>query len=142
MDSTVIEEIANQLGMAVDQAGQFITEHLPAYAGLKAMHAIVPTVMVWAVFLALAIVCVIAISVCAKAKERDTDAWLQSNGDYYSKPDWNNYLSMYVFFVVGFFAMLVLVIAIAVTANCLPDIIGWQSYPEAMLIDMAMKAVS
>lgn len=37
MDSTVIEEIAEQLGVAADQAGQFIAENLPDFAVLKAI---------------------------------------------------------------------------------------------------------
>lgn len=141
MDSTVIEEIANQLGMAADQAGQFIAEHLPAYAGLMVMRATVPLVMAWVSFLALAIICIVAIIVCAKAKRRDTDDWLQRDGSYYSKPGWDDYTSMFVFSVVCLVAVLVLMLAIVVTALCVPEIIGWQSYPEAMLIDAALKAV-
>lgn len=34
MDSTVIQEIANQLGIAVDDAGAFIQQYLPQYASL------------------------------------------------------------------------------------------------------------
>ena len=41
MDSTVIEEIAEQLGMAVDQAGQFIAENLPVSPHLRPCSALV-----------------------------------------------------------------------------------------------------
>lgn len=37
MDSTVIEEIAEQLGVGAYQAGQFIAENLPDFAALKAI---------------------------------------------------------------------------------------------------------
>lgn len=37
MDPAVIEEIAEQLGMAADQAGQFVAENLPGFAALKAI---------------------------------------------------------------------------------------------------------
>lgn len=40
MDDSVIQEIANQLGMAVDQAGQFIQEQLPNFAALQAVKSV------------------------------------------------------------------------------------------------------
>lgn len=134
MDSTVIQEIANQLGMAVDQAGQFITEQLPAFAALKVVQCIVPLVIAWVVFLVLAIVAITAIAMTSKSvkKAEEKHSW---------RSDYEDYFSFYVFVFAGVLALVALFVATIVSACAIPDIIGWSQYPEAMLIDMALKAV-
>lgn len=135
MDSTVIQEIANQLGMAVDQAGQFITENLPDFAGLKAMQAIVPMAILWTVFIVLDIV-----SITSYITARRSAAKAREEGNRY-RSDIDDYMSFWVFIYTGTSAIVDVVLALFATSICAPELIGWSQYPQAMLIDMALKAI-
>lgn len=75
MDSTVIQEIANQLGMAVDQAGQFITEHLPEFAGLKVVQIATPFCIAGALFVVSAMTAIISFIVARKTLKERKEAW-------------------------------------------------------------------
>lgn len=144
MDSTVIQEIAYQLGMAVDQAGQFITEQLPAFAGLKVMQITVGLTTAWVCFLIPAIVSFVALFVAAKHRKSDREH--RGEDGYkpygiYSGCDYSDHEPFWVFVIAGIVAVIVFVIAVSLTAVNLPNAIGWSDYPQAMLIDMALKAV-
>ena len=132
MDSTVIEEIAKQLGMAVDQAGQFIAENLPAFAGLKVMQATVPLVISWSLVVLCAVVALVSLAVIARLRKKGVSRRYNN---------WSDYEVWWVFvcaMVAGAFA---LIVAVLMTGFLIPELIGWQQYPEAMLIDMTLKAV-
>lgn len=133
MDSTVIEEIAKQLGMAADQAGQFIAENLPAFAGMRAMQATVPMAVSWGLVGLCLVVALAALAVIAVMRKKGI------RGCYGT--DWSDYSAFCVFVGALLAAVFVAMVAILATGFCLPELIGWQSYPEAMLIDMAIKAV-
>lgn len=152
MDSSVIEEIANQLGMAVDQAGVFITEQLPAFAALKVMQASVPLYL-WSALLFIAVIVMIVACLSLKKGvnkevkrfEEDREALEPNERHKVHLVNYNleltDYTSFYVVvgaFIVTLFLMVILVVVILL---CVPKIIGWSNYPEAMLIDMALKAV-
>lgn len=47
----------------------------------------------------------------------------------------------YVFAFAGIVAIFIFAVCVGLTAINLPNAIGWQNYSEAMLIDMALKAV-
>ena len=147
MDSTVIQEIANQLGMAVDQAGQFIQDQLPQFAALKVMQAAVPMIIAWALFAMLVIVSLICLAVCAHYRRKEIDRRETDNNITYwerhsrYRTDWDDYNSFIAFGYIGIASLLVMVCAIFITAFCAPELYGWSNYPEAMLIDMALKAV-
>lgn len=146
MDSTVIQEIANQLGMAVDQAGQFIQEHLPDFAALKAMQAAVPLMIAWGLFIVLAIASLSCLAVCVfcrrkEIEDKKRDALERGYERGFFKTDWDDYYSYYAFACIGIASLFVMVVAIFVTVLCAPNLIGWSNYPEAMLMDMALKAV-
>lgn len=128
MDSTVVQEIANQLGMAVDQAGQFITDNLPAFAGMKIVQLEVPLITVWVVFV---IALIAAITGFALAH------YLYKKGTTYDSDG----LVLFVGTIFACIAIIALFIALIMTSCNVPQIIGWQEYPQAMLIDMALKAV-
>lgn len=113
---TVIQEIANQLGMAVDQAGQFITEQLPNYAALKVIQISTPLIIL-AIITGISLVGFIVSF--AITKDIDSD----------------------IVCVFGFPLLIAGVIFIIGLLAYLSEIIGWMNYPEAMLIDMAIKAV-
>lgn len=141
---TVIQEIANQLGMAVDQAGQFITEQLPNFAAMKIMQITVGLTISWVCFLIPAIVSLSALFIALKHKKSDKE----HRGEYGYKPygrygghDLDDYASFHVFAFAGIVAIFIFAVCVGLTAINLPNAIGWQNYPEAMLIDMALKAV-
>lgn len=139
MDATVIEEISDQLGMAADQAGQFITEHLPDFAALKAMQATAPLVIVWS----LVALCfaVAAVSILLAAHERRKCMDDDDQPRWHSTHDWENYHGTWVALVAAIAGASALFAAVFLTGFRVPELIGWQQYPEAMLIDMALKAV-
>lgn len=152
MDSSVIEEIANQLGMAVDQAGAFITEQLPAFAALKVMQNEVPLMIVGLLFVIATIVSFVGVYKavkCAKSERKlykeDREKSIEkigygiSNHGYKTEP--SDHDSFLVFLYVGVVAAFLLVFLVVTALITVPDIIGWSNYPEAMLIDMALKAV-
>lgn len=139
MDSTVIEEIAKQLGIAVDQAGAFIADNLPAYAGMKAVQAAVPLAIAWGLFMLSVVVALVSLLLAAHERRKCmAENELPRQHEMY---DWDNYTGIAVALFAGIAGAFFLVIAVLVTAVCAPNLIGWQQYPEAMLIDMALKAV-
>lgn len=138
MDSTVINEIANQLGMAVDQAGEFIAEQLPGYAAMKAMQLAVPLAIAWSLVLVCIIVAAVAIVFCAVVRKRTIEADKESNR-HRVRCDFDDYNSFYVFIVSLCIGAFFLLIAVFMTGFDAPSIYGWQNCPEAMLIDMALN---
>ena len=139
MNETIIKEIANQLGMAVDQAGLFIADHLPEYAQLKAMQLSVPVAVFAVIFAICLIVAIISLIIAAhlrkKCMKEDT-----SKNKYFTR-DWRHYMSFDVFILALILSVMSLVILILVCLCFVPEIIGWLDYPESMLIDFALKAI-
>lgn len=133
MDSTVIEEIAKQLGMAVDQAGQFIASNLPAYAMLKATQSITTIAAAWSIVLVCAIITVVSFLCLKRVRSKGVKGYYGVN--------WDDYPQGLVMAIAGTLGSVVLLIAIPLTAINVADIIGWQQYPEAMLINMAISHV-
>lgn len=124
---TVIQEIANQLGMAVDQAGVFISEQLPNYAAVKAMYA-QTSVIVGSIVLGIAVLLTVVGAVSFFKEIR--------------KPYSSSNDGVAIFGLV----MLVIGVGLIVGSICalecsIPDMIGWLNYPEGMLIDTVLKKV-
>ena len=143
MDGTIIQEIADQFGMAVDQAGQFITTYLPDYAALKCMQCTVPIAILSVVTLLMVIASLISLAVFLKAYGQEKGKVAENSHVRWmrGKPLVDDFGSFWVFSITGCVAV-VLLIALAITiGNLVPHVIGWQSYPEAMLIDQAVKAI-
>lgn len=65
MEPKVIEEIAEQLGMAVGEAAKFVEGILPQYAGLQAMENGVLAVFAAVVFAACAAVSLKVVKTCS-----------------------------------------------------------------------------
>ena len=143
MNETIIQEIANQLGMAVDQAGKFIAEHLPDYAALKCMQCYVPITILASLTLLVVVASLASLAFflrayrTEKAKGKDSSFYSGYRGCVCE----DKFKSFWVFTWTGITAI-VLIIALAVKLSCIvPEIIGWQSYPDAMLIDKAINAI-
>lgn len=139
MDSTVIEEIAEQLGMAVDQAGQFIAENLPDFAALKAMQCAWPLVAFLVLIAILMLVAIAAGIVLAKARAKERLEYETGQTKFHDS--WDDYISFWILAVALLFLGIVIIFSFLFVPSVVTDLIGWQQYPEAMLIDMALKAV-
>lgn len=140
MDSKVIQEIADQLGMAVDQVGQFITEYAPEYAAMKVTQITVGLSIAWIVALILTATALAFIWITVR--RRNSDYELAKEATLYPRRnDYSDYATFFVFVLVGVVAVFAIGVAVYLTAVNLANGIGWSQYPEAMLIDMALKAV-
>lgn len=124
MNETVIQEIANQLGIAVDQAGMFIQTYLPQYALLCAAKTFVT--------LGLMLICLIAlIIVCKKLYS------LLRKDDYC---EFNEEIIVLFICLTGLTVLLGLVFILGCFI-ALPEAISWLIFPEGQLIDMALNAI-
>lgn len=127
MDSTVIQEIANQLGIAVDKTGEFIAEQIPVYAQMKAFFA-----TSWVIGFAVAfLIAIAAIIICTNAiVKEDKKSYMDKNDTVF--------IVSLACLIAGLFLLIVAIVGLLLE---IPEAIGWSNYPEAMLLDMAMKAV-
>ena len=94
MDSTVIEEIAEQLGMAVNQAGQFIAENLPDFAALKAMQCAGPLAAFLVLIAIPILVAIVSGILLAKAKAKERLKY--ENGRIKDLNGWESYISFWI----------------------------------------------
>lgn len=124
MEETVIKEIANQLGMAVDQTGQFITAYLPQYAALKTWSDIFVLSMMLLVTVAFGV---------ASAKLYKHYLALKEDGKW---NDFDEYAQ-----IAGIASGFCAVVFVIVSMFLVPEIIGWACFPEAQLIREAMSAI-
>lgn len=145
MDSSVIQEIADQLGLAADAAGSFIQEHIPEFAAMKAMQTIIPLIVIWALLGIGIIVTLVAAIVFARQRKVDMDRKDQGKHPRYSRNcasmDCEDYPSFTVFVFAGIVSAALLVISVIATVNTMGDFIGWLQYPDAMAIQLALDAV-
>lgn len=61
MNEKVIEEIANQLGLAVDQASQLVAQVIPQYAAMKVMERSIEAAGLVLLVIVSAVVAIIAV---------------------------------------------------------------------------------
>lgn len=127
MDTIVIQEIANQLGMEVDQASQFITEQLLNYAALQILRGISSISLCIAILLASSIVLYLSLMSLLKATHAEKDFI-----------DMVIPLTLSIVFAIAVLAELIVLV---ILLSNIPNIIGWINYPESMLIDKALHAI-
>ena len=129
MDKTVIEEIAKQLGMAVDSTGQFIQEILPQYAGMKAVSN-----ATWAIafLVIMAVLVVFALKSLKAYREIDREEYRSIWGYERDKEDyfWKTAVPLFV-------ATLLLLFA----CDGIIQALSWTLFPDAKLLDMAIEAI-
>lgn len=118
MNKDAIDEIAAQLGIATEQAQQYIHDILPQYAAVVVGQKVATLVII-------ALIAAIFFTVAFLA-----DKASKSENISYSKQ--SNYEDVWVFATVFSGIMLfALVIAVAVD---MPQIVGWSISPDAMLV--------
>ncbi|MBQ9041459.1 MAG: hypothetical protein IJ111_01425 [Eggerthellaceae bacterium] len=130
MDESVIKEIGNQLGMGVEQTGEFIQEYLPQYAAMQVALDITYIVMAGIIFAIALAVYLLLLRHCMKLEKDRYTHW--RTFDTWSDRAW------VVGIIARFFALVLLVLVVFIV----PEIIAWSQFPEAKLIDMAIQAVS
>lgn len=130
MDEKVIQVIADELGMAVESAAQFMADILPQYATLKVIELSISTVF----FGLLLIICLVAIAILTrKFIKKELFVYKYSNGEIERQ--------------TTDFGLTIVVIGI-VALTCLGflslplvDLIGWALAPEAKFFDMVLGKV-
>ena len=122
MDETVIQEIANQLGMGVDKAGDFIAANLPQYAALRLWSDVSMLVLLLFITVVLGI---------AAALLYRHHAALETKGKW---SDFDEYAEW-----AGVAGSLFLIAFVIAAILMIPEIIGWACFPEAQLIREAMN---
>lgn len=134
MDATVIEEIANQLGMAVDTAAQFVADILPKYATLQIIEDLG---FVFGSLLLIGIVCAIL---------KGVDKWAQKQVEatkdlsYYEKFNQETY--RFVMIVLMVVAGIATVVLFPLCISYIVDAITWGVCPEAKLLELAISKVA
>lgn len=117
MDSSIIQEIANQLGVAVDDAGSFIQQYLSQYASLQTFYNVMAA-MFW-------VICIIVTVVVARKifihQVHDTD------GDFCT--------------VTIVIATIIVIVCIGSLVCNVGTAVGWAMFPEATLIDTVFDCV-
>lgn len=127
MDSTVIQEIANQLGIAADDAGELIQQYLPQYANLQIFYNVMG-VIIGAVIIAITVV----IGRKVFIHKRD------SIGKMSCVERITHGCDCTVTIVAS--AIIVAIFMIAIVFD-IRNIIGWAVFPEASLIDMVLHSI-
>lgn len=139
MNETVIQEIANQLGLAVDQAGQFISTYLPQFAAVQVIQLTTHIITCAVFFILFLIPAIISIWITYKHRKSDIEGDNERRySKYRSNENWDSYNSFCWFSTFAAIAGFCLITLILVSAFHVPQIIGWSNYPEAMLIQMAL----
>lgn len=135
MDATTIQEIANQLGIAVDQ----VMEYLPAYANAQWWGFFIPLV----VSIILTVVSGILL-IIFKLKSIKWDAVYDKTKYYYSGNEEDRMLhhkaaKLMEFYEIGvwvsIFALAVGIIGLLICMIVCPErLIGWSTAPELMFL--------
>lgn len=127
MDATTVQEIANQLGIGVDQ----ILQYLPAYAQAKIMGLVIPMIAGIILFI---ILLIIFIKCYTSYIKYDDAYWGESEKDLkstYKKKSDSNFIMCIVFGSIGAIVLILLIFAIP---SSIEPIIGWSTSPELMLL--------
>ena len=75
------------------------------------------------------------------AKARAKERLEYETGQTKFHDSWDDYISFWILAVALLFLGIVIIFSFLFVPSVVTDLIGWQQYPEAMLIDMALKAV-
>lgn len=131
MDDTVIQEIANQLGLAVDKAGDFVFEMLPGYAGMKAAQATLMASISGLIFILALIASIKCIRyLLSKYHEIESSRTLMSKYPMASAC------------AIGLaVAIIVAIIAFVVLCTAANALVTWGLFPEGALMDLVMSKV-
>ena len=134
MDENTINAIADKLGIAVDNVGEFIQTYLPSYAGTHIVGDVFWTALMSFLVIVSLVFMLIAINKHeywnTKYYKMDYDCGSIERRNASRKDDFWATAK-----IIGVWAFLIiLVVALLVMCYCIPDLINWSLYPEASLI--------
>lgn len=129
MNETVIQEIADQLGMAVDQAGVFIQTYLPQYAMIKAINILIP-------MLIFTIILIIVYVIMYRSYRSYANNQIERGRTTTFKKylDDNHYEAFLL--VMGCTVMYIICFVLFI-----PEAIYWIMFPEVQLINDCISAI-
>lgn len=121
MSEKVIEEIANQLGIAVDQASQFLAQIIPQYAGLQVLN--------YGIWIVATLILVVVAAVVVKIGFKNF-----MECEYY---DTNSQMWWWIFCI----SLLVGAVATVAFLYFTQQVTGWLLFPDAKVMEMVLSAV-
>ena len=122
----VIEEIANQLGIAVDQASQFLVQIIPQYAELQMLN--------YGILAVAALILVIIAVVVAKIGFKEYRECAGSDDIWHCIDDTT-------WFWVTLTSLTIGAVATAAFLYFTQQVAGWLLFPDAKVVEMALKAI-
>ena len=126
MNEKVIEEIANQLGIAVDQASQFLVQIIPQYAELQMLN--------YGILAVAALIFVIIAVVVAKIGFKEYRECAGSDDIWHCIDDTT-------WFWVTLTSLTIGAVATAAFLYFTQQVAGWLLFPDAKVVEMALKAI-
>lgn len=126
MNEKVIEEIANQLGIAVDQASQFLVQIIPQYAELQMLN--------YGILAVVALILVIIAVVVAKIGFKEYRECASSDDIWHCINDTT-------WFWVTLTSLTIGAVATAAFLYFTQQVAGWLLFPDAKVVEMALKAI-
>ena len=126
MNEKVIEEIANQLGIAVDQASQFLVQIIPQYAELQMLN--------YGILAVAALILVIIAVVVAKIGFKEYRECAGSDDIWHCIDDTT-------WFWVTLTSLTIGAVATAAFLYFTQQVSGWLLFPDAKVVEMALKAI-
>lgn len=126
MNEKVIEEIANQLGIAVDQASQFLVQIIPQYAELQMLN--------YGILAVAALILVIIAVVVAKIGFKEYRECAGSDDIWHCINDTT-------WFWVTLTSLTIGAVATAAFLYFTQQVAGWLLFPDTKVVEMALKAI-
>lgn len=119
MNEKVIEEIANQLGIAVDQASQFLAQIIPQYAGLQVLN--------YGIWIVATLILVVVAAVVVKIGFKN----------FMECEDYDNQMWWWIFCI----SLLVGAVATVAFLYFTQQVAGWLLFPYGKVMEMVLSAV-
>ncbi len=133
MDATIVQEIANQLGMAVDATSEWLSATLPLYAGYRTAVAVA-----WTIISAVVVVVSLLAAVVLYRRTNAAIARENEGSNRWKSHDWFDHPVPYVIIIALAICAVIFLIPLFVNIDAL---VRWSLFPEGATLDMVLKAV-
>lgn len=139
MDENTINAIADKLGIAVENVGEFIQTYLPSYAGTHIVNATFGIVIASFLLIASLTFMLVAINRYKywNNKYYELGNAYGSNERRIASRNDDFWIGARLFGITAF--LIFLAIFVIVISICIPDLINWSFYPEANLIHEILR---
>lgn len=127
MDANTVQEIANQLGIGVDQ----IFQYLPAYAQVKIMGWVIPMI---AGIVTVIVSAIVFLCSYKRYNKYNNAYWKENDKEKELEYNTKKNICLGICVVFGVIGSLVLIGILIAIPCCIEPIIGWSTSPELMLL--------